>query len=436
MRGIVFASTTALSIIFASTAFAGSNTVYLNQTGNSQNSNISQSGSNNYVGTSTANPFIQENGYGGGYNKLKVQQSGTGNAIGWYGRAIQSGSTNNANVSQSGTSNDLELRQVGTDNGNVNVPVANYDSPSKGTVEQSGKFGSVSIDQYGTANAFNVKQGGENNNVDLRQSGQSLSAVIRQSTSGPDSHSLLDYPGSGSHGTVKVYQGLNASSYSDFAFAAQGGGIGNQITINQDGSQQVASVWQKGTSNQIESYQSYTGNSLGKVTFNGAGTNAPFKQDGTSNYLLNVQYGSNNVVTGSQTGASNVVNTKQSGNGSTASFTQNGTTNRAYNTQEGTDILTVDQSLGPNNYVLNTQYDYAAAYIKQVGSGNSSTGTQSQGYNYALNTATVTQIGNDNNSVYSQTGQNNNLTVSQGGNANLSNVAQSGGGNQAVIQQN
>ena len=51
--------------------------------------------------------------------------------------------------------------------------------------------------------------------------------------------------------TININQGLNSASSSDFAYAAQGGGASNLISINQDGTQHTASLWQNGSSNQV-----------------------------------------------------------------------------------------------------------------------------------------------------------------------------------------
>ncbi|MDM9628955.1 hypothetical protein QTL95_23945 [Rhizobium sp. S152] len=432
MRGIVFASTTALSIIFASTAFAGSNTVYLGQSGNNQNANITQNGNNNWVGTSTSNPFIQENGSGSGGNKLLVKQSGSSNAIGWLGTAKQSGTNNNADITQDGSGGDVEILQIGTNNGNAGI-INNYDSP-KGGIYQSGTWGKIAVAQIGSSNDFNIKQAGNTNNTELAQFGSDLKAVVRQSVNGgSDSHidsvpnarpgylpyvtASPDYPSSalGAHGTIKINQGIaTGSASSDFAYAAQGGGAWNTMTLWQDGTQQTAAVWQKGDGNSAESHQYGYSNSLGKV--NGyTHKTAPFFQLGTGNQLVNYQFGHDNVVTGLQNGVSNVVSTVQYGSYSSANFLQDGSTNKAYN----------------------TQYDIANASVTQLGSNNYSLGTQSGGgWGTYANNATISQDGSNNSSVYTQSGTANTLTVSQTGSYNASTVAQTGGGNQAVIQQN
>lgn len=432
MRGIVFVSSTALSIIFASTAFAGSNTVYLGQTGHNQNTNIKQNGSNNWVGTGTATPFTQEDGAGSGGNKLAVQQSGSGNAIGWFGTAKQSGTSNNAEISQDGSNGDVEILQVGTNNGNAGL-INNYDSP-KGGIYQSGSWGKIAVTQFGVSNDFNIKQSGNSNNTELTQFGSDLKAVVRQSVNGGfDDHidsvanakpglppyvvANPDFPSSaaGANGTIKINQGIaTGSASSDFAYAAQGGGVGNTMALWQDGTQQTAAVWQNGTGNSAESHQYGTSNSLGKV--NGyTHKTAPFFQLGTSNQLLNYQFGHDNLVTGLQKGTSNIVSTAQYGQYSTASFIQDGVGNKAYN----------------------IQYDIASASVTQLGNNNYSLGTQSGGgWGSSANNATVSQDGTGNSSVYAQVGTSNSLTVSQTGTSNASTVAQFGGGNQAVIQQN
>lgn len=218
MRGIVFASTTALGVILASTAFAGSNTVYLGQSGTSQKADIKQDGSNNWVGTSTSNPFVQEDGAGGGgHNNLIVRQSGSSNAIGWFGTARQSGTSNNAEITQDGTGGDVEILQVGTNNGNAGL-INNYDSP-KGGIYQTGSYGRINLAQYGSYNDFSIKQGGTSNSTEVTQLGDNLKAVVRQSVAGFDDHidavgnakpnlpayvtANPDFPSNGSNGSIR-----------------------------------------------------------------------------------------------------------------------------------------------------------------------------------------------------------------------------------------
>jgi hypothetical protein len=413
MRGIVFASTTALSIIFASAAFAGSNTVYLGQTGNSQKAEITQSGNNSWVGTSTSNPFVQENGAGYGGNTLKVDQWIGGNTIGLYGTAKQSGTTNNVDIRQFGGGN-IELLQVGTNNGTGSL-INNYGDA--GNIQQGGQGGGkIAVVEFGNNNGFNIWQGGSNNTANLTQAGENLKAVVRQSYGGSDTSVGKPYPiDTASSGTITINQGTGSSgSYSDFAYGVQGGalGSGNTMALWQDGSQLVASVWQDGAHNEAESHQFGSSNSLGKV---GPGTNTPFFQEGSYNHLLNYQYGNNNEVTGSQTGADNLVSSVQYGSYSTANFVQDGTYNKAYN----------------------SQYDIASASVSQDGFNNYSLGVQSGGgWGSAKNTATISQDGNNNISVYAQSGYSNSLSVTQTGNSNASNIAQNGNSNQAIVQQN
>jgi hypothetical protein len=117
MKTHLLLSTAVVALLGASSAFAGSNTVYLNQIDSSQNASITQSGSSNTVGYSWRN-FVQQNGGLSGHNALVINQSGNNNWVARDAQGYQSGTSNTANISQAGYGSDVELQQSGTENGN------------------------------------------------------------------------------------------------------------------------------------------------------------------------------------------------------------------------------------------------------------------------------------------------------------------------------
>lgn len=251
----VIAAIAGLGLVAASSAFAASNTVYLNQTGdNAIAIGVQDSGS-----TSNALSIIQNsNQYANTY------QVGSGNTI-------------NSNQS-SGAYNFLGAPDsymnvsAGTVNGflaNAGVPFSvapgpfvqsgenntlnNTQSGRAGLVQgsQSGTNGTISTVQTGDANGLSVNQGGgDRNTINSYQGGFEI-AVLRQN----GSNNTINGSQSG-NGTLSVnsalvtqdgnwHQASYTQSGSGNALSLTQTGVGNSAALNQNGVKNSATVTQR-----------------------------------------------------------------------------------------------------------------------------------------------------------------------------------------------
>jgi hypothetical protein len=441
-RNLLFATASVL-VLTASAAFAAdSNTVYLNQSGDNQKADVSQSGNGNTVGSFNGNTgFDQDNGGLAGANILKVTQSGDGNSVGRDIKGRQSGAANSAEISQAGKNSDVELQQTGTSNGAVPAGWNWTNDPgvfNKITQDSSANGSKVSVIQNGQTNVFSIKQGNAGNVTSVGQTGQWGMAYVRQGIGSAETDAATgkQLPTGGNNNSASITQdsaGLN------YAVAVQGGGNSNSLSIGQSGNLQGANAWQNGNGNLFSSTQTNLGNVVG-VTGSIYGTDSPVTQTGDNNTYINTQTGTYNSANGTQTGNVNQVFNTQTGNGEKLLGTQEGTYNYVSNIQAGAgNSLTYSQKNNTVktsfNLIINDQSATAVsntAYVVQDGNGLYSKGSQTGG---TSNSADVNQVGQYSASYYTQSGSSNGIIVAQVGNYNLSNVNQVGTGNHANIQQ-
>ncbi|OPF91640.1 curlin [Rhodopseudomonas palustris] len=442
MKRNLFFVTASVLVLSSSAAFAAdSNTVYLNQTGNDQQANITQSGNGNSVGAFNGNSgFLQENGTLSGANLLTVKQSGNSNSVGRDIQGKQSGAGNSAAIFQEGTGSDVELQQTGTSNGAVPSGWNWTNDPgvfNKITQDSSSNGSKVSVIQDGKNNVFSIKQGNTGNSTSVNQIGEWGMAYVRQGIGAAETDASTGnaLPTGGNYNVASITQNSAGLNY---AVAVQGGGNSNSLSISQSGNLQGANAWQNGNANVFSSIQTNVGNVVG-LTGGIYGTDSPITQTGDNNTYINTQTGSSNSANGSQTGNFNQVFNTQSGGSETVRGTQVGTYNYVSNSQAGSSNLldykqtnTVSTAF---NQIVNDQSTTAVsntAYVVQDGNGLYSKGLQTGG---SYNSANVSQTGQFSASYYTQDGSSNSIIVAQVGNYNVSNVSQIGAGNHANIQQ-
>jgi hypothetical protein len=348
MKTHLLLSTAVVALLGASSAFAGSNTVYLNQLDSSQNASITQSGSSNTVGYSWRN-FVQQNGGLSGHNALVINQSGNNNWVARDAQGYQSGTSNTANISQAGYGSDVELQQSGTENGNGYIAYNNGGAYNSVFQDASSNSSKASVVQSGYRNGFDIVQGGYGNNTSLTQNNNGGVAYIRQGTAGSyyDQSSNRGTPTGGNNNAITVNQ---TTDYANYVVAIQGNGDSNTATLTQQGDGLRVNSWQQGSSNAVSStqvgyYSTAVFNQFG--TLNSATSNqgnyasANIYQNGYGNQSIGSQYGgagSNylNVATVSQSGDNNTANYAQNGYSNTVSVTQTGNWNNSVTSQTGT----------------------------------------------------------------------------------------------------
>jgi len=419
---------------------ASGSATYTIQTGNSQSATIDQSAATNgSVGTST-DPFVQQNGVGGGGNVINITQTGADDSVqgqpgGWMvnppltGQIGQSGTGNNATIFQSGGDvsvggQTVELWQVGTGNGTGNIGALNG-----GTIDQgAGNNQSAAVIETGNYNQFNISQQGPTslvwapyglyNGVDLEQSGNNNSGQISQNGIGlrVTAYQTYDY------NVLTSFQSGKGNTLSSAQFNTSDGWY-NTIWNNQSGWNNSANIGygdgagQNGTDLTITNTQFGASDSL--VVANqgdGAGFNLSITntqggyknsltvtdQAGTNSSITSTQYGAKNTATVTeQSGNDNIISNWQSGWKGTATFSQTGSSNTADLTQTGNWDTATSTQTGSNSL----------AWLDQTGDGNTITGSQNG--TGAQNAAYVTQSTNGNTASYSQSGSGNTVTIHQ-----------------------
>jgi hypothetical protein len=346
MRTHLLLSTAVVALLGASAAFAGGNKVYLDQYDTVQTATITQTGSNNNVG-SGGNHFRQQNGGLSGYNDLTITQSGNYNWVSRYAPGYQSGTANTANISQAGYDSDVELQQAGTQNGMQNISTNN--GGNFNTIVQDGSASSsfVGVYQNGSRNGFDVVQGGAGNSASLTQSGTGGAVFARQATASSfyDPSSGHWTPVGGSSNTMTITQQTNSEND---VVAVQGGGNNNSMTIGQYGDQLFARAWQEGYNNTINATQSgvlsnayISQYGIGNIASSDQGNYAvaTVNQTGTGNQSHGFQYGGLsgylNAATITQTGDYNLANYSQNGYLNTVSVVQTSVSNESNTAQSG-----------------------------------------------------------------------------------------------------
>lgn len=443
MKKLLLCSASVLGLAFATSAWADSATVYLNQSGDGQTAKIDQSGNSNTVGAYGG--FSQQNGGLGGGNALSITQSGTGNSVARDTYGFQSGAGNSATITQSGQYSDVELQQTGTGNGVPSDPNpaghwANSSSFDTIVQDASSNGSKTSVAQNGNNNYFDIIQGNTGNSLILSQSGggYGAEAYIRQGTQGwtADLPQVVWVAPGGNNNYLNVQQATANNTWT-YVVAGQSGGDGNSLTINQGGDFLAADVIQNGSSNSASVSQYGDRQIIGLRA--DLSYDTPFTQTGSGNSLTASQDGSTNVLNGSQsgniynsilsyqhggaaatvnqTGSYNTVNNySQTGAVTlTATQTSNGSGSTLTNVQSGNSTASVIQTAywWGGNSVSNTQSEYALATLTQDGGNNTIIGNQSGGGSAATNTVTVSQTTSGNYANYTQAGTGLTATITQ-----------------------
>lgn len=429
----LLASVAAVALSFGAQAqSAGSNSVWLDQSGASSTADITQSGTNNRAGLSNTQRIVQGNtsaavGFtdpfpvvGTGGNQLTINQSGANNVIGQVGTSIESaqiGTSNTLAIQQGGSGNQLAYRQFGINNGNVS-----FNGPFRAGMDPSYLSGSGALWNF------------------VGQSGSDNQAVIEQ----------------GKVNFAATQGGININ---------QTGTNGRVFLNNSEGSYSLAYMSQGGTDNSIALSQSYVGaNGLLASVYN----LADLRQTGTSNRITGDQRGNNLDLRVTQSGDGNNFFNRQNATNSAIVATQSGLSSKVYAFQGASFVFGIDfasngaglASFNPGwsdknpSLTTNARLDIVQTASssqvigQQIGSTLRAGVTQaglSNGIAFlqdgAGHQADLFQNGGSgNNILLSQTGgltAGNMATVTQGAaNANLANALQSGNGNQLNVKQN
>ncbi|WP_155947831.1 curlin [Rhizobium sp. 2MFCol3.1] len=353
MRTNLLLSTAVVALLGATSAFAGSNTVYFTQTDSGQNAQINQTGGFNTIGYSWR-PFIQQNGGLSGQNALTINQSGSNNWVARDAQGYQSGTQNNAAINQSGNGNDIELQQSGTQNGYGYVAYNNGGAYNSIVQDGTATSSKVSVVQNGYRNGFDVLQGGLNNNTSLNQSGNGGVAYVRQGTWGGD-QSTGRVIGPGSNNSIAINQTTGTASG---VIALQGSGDGNSMNIGQSGDQLYVNAYQQGFANQISSTQAgvfsnasivQVGNNNNVQSYQGNYALATLTQTGNGNQIYGTQIngvgGYQNVATVTQNGSNNYANYGQDGYANNINLSQTNDGNISVTAQNGVgNVLNIVQN--------------------------------------------------------------------------------------------
>lgn len=253
---------------------------------------------------------------------------------------------NNATVNQSGLSNYVNIEQVYQGGSSV--------SANEAIVEQIGDNNIIeNLRQRGAGNTYDVYQQGDGNLV---------TQFPRQGDTGPSFNALIDIDQIGNDNVVHD---------------ADQSGYGNQITITQNGNgnfadveAQISPAGNQIVGNTVVITQTGDGNAVG------TGTGTGIYQNGTNNMMTIVQ------ENGSRAGTMSIQNMF------------------GIPAQEGGQGLV---QLGANNTLTINQMGLGSEvrFVLQDGTGN--TATINQGLNSGgMNTADVTQIGNNNTATITQ----------------------------------
>lgn len=337
-------------------------------------------------------------------NTAGVAQTGNGNKLGTStNKWLQQGAGNYLSATETGSNNEV---------GVSTYPLPNYGySPSAGGQIGDRNAATITItgDRNGTltsgptsAGFGGVRQNGNDNSINLAISGNDNSFVVNQ---------------------IRFYQGgWNGPAWGETAgYNNQAGfsiqGSRNDLRVLQDGSNNVASgqtygdwnamfMTTEGVNNQSYGVQNGSYNVMSNVTagnynyFNATQTN------GSNNKLESATYGNANVVTGWQEGYSNTALVYQLADSNKFYLTQVGSGNFIESKQGGGDYY-----VGSSGVIANTGNNIAS--VTQYGNNNQSIGLQ-VGNLSGFNQAYVSQTGSGNIAAYSQTnGSGNYTTITQ-----------------------
>jgi len=406
---ILFATATAAGILLAGQAFADPNTLYLTQTGASNQATVQQNAGSggNDVGKAgvpalqqgNGNRFseIQETGgnfLGGDDDIVAMKQLGNNNVFGSsYSNQLAGGDRINS-VLQNGDLNWASIGRNGASSATVGTFNQTGDSNSAQVTQQSGSGNTVTLlQQIGSKNGGPFGPFGPQNpngwGTSILQSGNG-NVVAESSIYGSNNNLNTTSAPASSVSQVGNYNGRTSS------VARTRGSDGNFIHVTETGDWNNFSVLQG-------------------VNTSSTGNQATVSQTGSYNGGYVTQYGDDNLVTVAQLG---------DGNTATANFTGNRNGNGSFsvlgalhqpplplnaNLTQGT-IYQDSTGLGGNTVTYNVTGSDNLFAMAQIGGSNTITGKVTSGSNEVA----VLQTGSSNVTNF----------VQQGGNANVISVSQ------------
>lgn len=411
--GLVASTALTLSL---STAYAGSaNTLYLDQNGSNNVSDVDQSAGSggNDIGT-TGNHALQDgdgnqfkyrntlSGAGSNNDIVNVLQDGNDNTMyfqDWNG--AHNNVTNDAQ--QNGDNNSLSVKRNGGDDNVLDVArVDGSDNDIK--IYQSGQSGTIqNVHIVGDGNGHSSHGNNTRYGVEISQSGGSGNIIRNATITGDNNDGLAGYgyydPDYDVRGTaIRIEQYGNAND----ANATMWGSGGNAIYIGQTGGDgnfgdvnQGSSLGSTGNATKLTQTGSYNS---GTITQSDSYNTALVTQTGTGNFLTATQVGDGNSLTTSFTGDSNGGMGMDGVAGDLVTSQSELTAGNMFQDSSG------EISGNSINYIVNGSSNLFA--FAQIGASNTIDGT--------VGTSTVASIGNQ--AAVLQEGSNNNATFSQAGN--------------------
>lgn len=411
---IALATATAMGVLMGGAWANNGNTLYIEQSGESNVADVNQSagGGNNDIGTSVdpvtqsgdRNNFRYSNTLSGsGVNNdiTKAEQDGDDNVI-----DVQNWNNSNNNtisdLQQIGDTNRARIHMNGSDSGGVGTALQQGDANHL-VIEQSGSTGNtvVAVSQIGNNNGL-----APDGNGDRRRAG---TFILQSGTDNTVTESRIEGNDNiGPAGNSNTYRNTHRIEQRGVDNAASavtlGSKIGteyNQIWILQTGDENSSTVNQGLNT-------SSTGNTA-NVTQTGNNNNGNGDQQGSGNSLTVNQIGDDNLVDSIQIGDDNVAiaNITGSDNGSgTLSGVALARAN-AFDLSSGSIIQ--EGNLNAASLTISNSDNNQFAFL-QDGDSNSIVGTVSGG---GSNSAAMTQVGSNNISNFSQVGTFNQVAVSQ-----------------------
>lgn len=330
-----------VSFLTTSSAFAQSNSAYVNQEVDDSEVTVEQIGTENKAEADQIlgndNMLIDIFQDGASNDADVTQQYGQ-----WHEAQIdQVGSGNEVDLTQDNTSTLATINQDGADN-KANVFQRNY------RFEFGGNSSSVGINQTGDNNESWVDSDGFGNNVSITQGSTS--------TPSDGQYATVDQDGSDNESTIEQY--------------GNGGATHTQIQNGSNNDANASSQWGSSTGLQ-EQYGSDNNSIIRQNGYHSATT----IQDGENNYSWLRQGSGNSTADFEQTGDDNQVNADQAGSNNMMTVDQTGSGNTA-----GT-IGFSNRGLfqyGDNNTIQLNQIDnFNSAFVKQDGNMNQTTINQS-----------------------------------------------------------
>ncbi|WP_062118990.1 beta strand repeat-containing protein [Aureimonas sp. AU40] len=425
----------------------------VDQYGNANVANVTQTGSDNSVGS------ILQTGAASGTatgNTLTITQSNNGNNIDYVGQKYQTvanGATgaNNASLNFSGQNNGTSgLSGVASYYG-ASVSVDGVNSPNgvwqigannATDLTVSGNKNSFAIRQFGQSNqASNLTIEGNSNSLGISQDGVANKATVATLANGSNSNSVgviqynnrnqADVNVRGSYNQALAYQSgdenasiHNISGDSNNVYSYQGGNknkINGNITgdsnfshSNQYGTENIATLSITGNSN-YSGFNQYGSDNVIDNSINGNNNNLWSYQSGSKNSSTTSVIGNSNRLYTSQSGNSNIINASIAGDRNNSGYSFSNTIITSKQTSEGL-------YFGPGNIIQNGGYTKGNEVNLTVSSSD--------------NLFTTYQSGNGNKIDGSIGGSGKNQAfVAQIGNSNLTNFVQNGSGNALAVVQ-